>query len=155
MHSQKTRASHGRGFFRFGKWLALVALVLTTGCASEPTLWIERGMPKPKDGSSSPIHLEHATRIANAAVAEREHWPNGKTDRNGVLHWIDFRFERIDDGGWKVVACRVAGKIFLGGEAKLEGSTAAILIIDKHGAVTSYTHKKLMRTPHGLQVSRE
>jgi len=82
--------------------------------------------------------------IADAEVTKREHWPKGRLGSDHLNHTVSYRANRINDGRWRVVAHRgVTESDPHGcGCCVYDRIPAAIIIIDMHGIVKSYTRKK-------------
>jgi hypothetical protein len=95
-------------------------------------------------GASTPISEEQALAVARVEVAKREHWPEGQLAPDRLIHTVCYQAERMNSGGWKVVAHRAVKDNRPGyGDCGFDAIPAAIIIVNKRGAVTSYTKERL------------
>lgn len=115
----------------------LLAIVCFGGCSSPaPDYHPESGF---SDHSSSPISETQARNIAKAEVEKREGWPENKLRPDGIIDCVLYSTDRINNGGWRVIARRAIAENRVETVCGYVEAPAAVILINKKGAVKKYT----------------
>ncbi len=124
--------------------LFTAAFLCVAGCTSvSPTAPGGLTADSAADGSPSPVSRAQAFAIAMPLVRDREHWRDEKIVPYHLTHNISYGARRINKGAWRVIAhsaLRENRPDGGGGSSYDPGVPAAVVIIDRHGKIVSYSH---------------
>jgi hypothetical protein len=120
------------------------ALLVVAGCTAMSPIDDHGGhtADEATDGSSSPLSREQAIAIARLRVDELEHWHDEVPIPNHLTRTVSYAARRINKGSWRVIAHSAVreNRPDGGGGSAYDSVPAAIVIIDKRGAIISYSH---------------
>lgn len=123
--------------------IRLLPLLLLGGCAMLSPLNDEGGKTSEvaADGSSTSITRDQAWKIAKAAVAEREGWPERQRGSDGRIHGVLYSLRRINHGGYRVEAHRSIQAPPHPCEV-YDSTPPVVMVIDRQGQVTHYVRQR-------------